>query len=81
MQHKPKIASRPEHTANFSGDTISSRLFSGISLTGIGAIIFGLIILDLVVTLLFATVVSGRSTKDSWGLSTVAGYVSTAYNR
>lgn len=66
--------------SQFTSDSISSRLFSGVSLTGIGAIIFALIVADIVVTILFATVVSGRSKEDSWGLSSMAGYVSTAYN-
>lgn len=66
--------------SQISGDSISSRLFSGVSLTTVGLIIFGLIIADVILTVLFATVVSGRSSEDSWGLSSMAGYVSTAYN-
>jgi len=60
-----------------------SRTLDGISLTTVGAIILGLIALDLIGTLIFAAAFSGRSRQgyfSEWGLPNIGGLVSDVYN-
>jgi len=60
-----------------------SRTLDGISLTTVGAIILGLILLDLVGTLVFAAAFSGRSRQgyfSDWELPNLGGLVSNVYN-
>lgn len=60
-----------------------SRTIDGISLTTVGAIILGLILLDLVGTVIFAAAFSGRSRQgyfSDWELPNFGGLVSNVYN-
>jgi len=60
-----------------------SRTLDGISLTTVGAVVLGLILLDLVGTVIFAAAFSGRSRQgyfSDWELPNVGGLVSTVYN-
>ena len=61
-----------------------SRTLDGISLTTVGAVILGLIVLDLVGTVIFAAAFSGRSRQgyfSDWELPNFGGLVSNVYNR
>jgi len=61
-----------------------SRTIDGISLTTVGAVILGLILLDLTFTVIFAAAFSGRSRQgyfSEWGLPNFGGLVSDVYNR
>jgi len=60
-----------------------SRTLDGISLTTVGAIVLGLILLDLVGTVIFAAAFSGRSRQgyfSDWELPNFGGLVSNVYN-
>merc|ERR1711892_838639 len=60
-----------------------SRTLDGISLTTVGAVILGLIVLDLVGTVIFAAAFSGRSIQgyfSDWELPNFGGLVSNVYN-
>jgi len=60
-----------------------SRTLDGISLTTVGAVILGLIVLDLVGTVIFAAAFSGRSRQgyfSDWELPNFGGLVSNVYN-
>lgn len=60
-----------------------SRTLDGISLTTVGAIILGLIALDLIGTFIFAAAVQGRSSQSyfsEWGLPNFGGLVTDVYN-
>jgi len=61
-----------------------SRTLDGITLTTVGAIVLGLILLDLIGTLIFAAAFSGRSSQggyfSDWDLPNFGGLVSNVYN-
>lgn len=60
-----------------------SRTLDGISLTTVGAVVLGLILLDLVGTVIFAAAFSGRSRQgyfSDWELPNFGGLVSNVYN-
>ena len=61
-----------------------ARTVAGIDLTTVGVLILAFIVLDIVGTIIFASVVSGRSSESSgWfgGLSNIGRYMSSYYNR